>query len=87
MNILQLPEEIEKYITTFLIKCSYCNKLECHPDCRTCVFCKRSWCDKCYTKYRLIDYNYFEVYVMTCKNCLLELRIPNYINDITNTTI
>ena len=75
----KIPQEIEEYILEFLQPCSYCNILQTINQCRTCVFCKRSWCNNCYKNYRLIDYSYFEVYVMTCKNCLYQVKSNSYI--------
>ena len=73
---MYIPQDIILYIESFLKKCEYCNKLKCKNQIRECAFCKRCWCHPCYTTHRLIEYSYFEVYVMTCKNCLRKYRTP-----------
>lgn len=73
---MYLPEEIINYVIGYLTRCECCQKYNDCSSSRTCVMCKRSWCHECSSKHNYISYCYFEIYVMTCKHCLAELRRP-----------
>ena len=82
INNINLPDDIINYITKFLIKCEVCRCFYDKNNLKECAICNRSWCNKCAKSKsaEYIRYEYFEVYILTCKSCLADLRKPKYIN-------
>ena len=72
-----LPDDVFKYICSFMRKCECCRKYNESKNLKTCCICKRSWCNKCCQECNYLTYAYFETYVLTCKYCLADLRIPS----------
>jgi hypothetical protein len=66
-----LPDDLKNYINEFLIECQVCKTKNIKGEMNNCVICKRAWCKKCCLEENYVGYAYFEIYVMTCKECLL----------------
>ena len=72
---LPFPEEIENIIMNeYLKKCELCNRLNCKDNSDNCKICNRYWCNSCIRSTNYLKKSYFEVYIMTCKNCLYDLK-------------
>ena len=71
-----LPDEIVQYIKTFLTKCENCNRFFDVNFSNQCISCKFSWCDLCKRKNNFIGYSYYKLYILTCKNCMLQYNFP-----------
>ncbi len=68
---MYIPDDIIKYINEFLVECESCKLRNIITETNACSICKRCWCHKCCLKENYVGYAYFEIYVMTCKQCLL----------------
>lgn len=70
-----INDDLIKYITDFLVKCDYCNKLDIIS--RECCICKKKYCNNC--NLNNINFRYYDVSSFTtstyCSDCYYGLYI------------
>ncbi len=72
-----LPYEIINHIKSFLIKCEKCNSYFDEKSSNICVSCKKAWCIYCCEICpNYIGFHYYQLFIMTCHECLTEYKLP-----------
>ena len=74
-----IPDDIINNIKSFLVKCECCQRFYDKKNAKICTTCNRSWCIKCCENQNYIGFNYYQLFIMTCKHCAVEYRLPKLI--------